>query len=76
MTTTSRAVCDNRISVCLLMPEKFLRADIEKMGGIDIDDEAAMRKLAKRYHVSVTLLALRIGQLGLLKKFGGIANKP
>ena len=45
------------------MPRAFLLADIEKMGGVDIEDDAAMRKLANRYKVSVTVMALRVGQL-------------
>ena len=47
----------------LLMPRAFLLADIEKMGGVDIEDDAAMTKLAKRYKVSVTIMAIRLGQL-------------
>ena len=47
----------------LLMPRAFLLADIEKMGGVDIEDDAAMTKLAKRYKVSITIMAIRLGQL-------------
>lgn len=53
----------NHFAMCLLMPEKFLRADIEKMGGIDICDDVAVEKLAKRYQVPVATMALRLGQL-------------
>lgn len=59
----------NYFAMCLLMPEEWLRADVEKAGGIDIGDDAAMAKLAKRYKVSVALLAIRLGQIGALKKF-------
>lgn len=53
----------NLFAMELLMPRAFLLADIEKMGGVDIEDDAAMRKLANRYKVSVTVMALRVGQL-------------
>ncbi len=52
----------NLFAMELLMPRAFLLADIEKMGGVDIEDDAAMTKLAKRYKVSVTIMAIRLGQ--------------
>ncbi len=53
----------NLFAMELLMPRAFLVADIEKMGGVDIEDDAAMTKLAKRYKVSITIMAIRLGQL-------------
>ena len=53
----------NLFAMELLMPRAFLLADIEKMGGVDIEDDAAMMKLAKRYKVSVTVMAIRLAQL-------------
>lgn len=53
----------NAFAMELLMPEPFLRADIEKLGGVAVDDEAAVTMLAKRYRVSPTVMALRLGQL-------------
>jgi len=47
----------------LLMPEKFLRADIRKMGGIDLLDDAAVGKLADRYQVSVAVMGARLWEL-------------
>jgi Zn-dependent peptidase ImmA (M78 family) len=62
----------NYFAMCLLMPEEWLRADLEKIGGIDIEDEAAIKKLAARYKVSTTLMVLRIGQIGAMRKVGPI----
>lgn len=47
----------------LLMPTDFLLRDIKQMGGIDIADDAGIMKLAKKYRVAVSLMAVRIGQL-------------
>jgi Zn-dependent peptidase ImmA (M78 family) len=61
----SRADCReaNAFAMALLMPEDWLRRDIEKLGGIDIEDVQKVGKLAKRYRVSVQVMTLRIGQL-------------
>lgn len=53
----------NQFAIELLMPRKWLLSDLKKMGGIDIQDDAAITKLAKRYKVSLQLMTLRIGQL-------------
>lgn len=53
----------NLFAMELLMPRAWLLADIEKMGGVDLEDDTAMTNLAKRYKVSVTVMALRIGSL-------------
>ena len=58
----------NLFAMELLMPCAFLLADIKKMGGVGIDDDAAMKKMANRYKVSVTVMAFRIGQLALGKQ--------
>ena len=50
-------------AMCLLMPAEDLRRDIQAMGGIDIEDEKGLKKLARRYRVSPMLMTLRIGQL-------------
>ncbi len=53
----------NAFAMELLMPADWLRADIEKMGGIDLTDDAALAKLAKKYRVSPQVMAIRIGEL-------------
>ena len=51
----------------LLMPEKFVREDIRAMGGIDLTEDKPIRDLAKKYGVSVAMMTMRLGQLGLGK---------
>ena len=53
----------NAFAMELLMPADWLRADIAKLGGIDIEDDAALAKLAKKYRVSPQVMAIRIGEL-------------
>jgi Zn-dependent peptidase ImmA (M78 family) len=53
----------NAFAMELLMPADWLRADIEKMGGIDIEDDVKLNGLAKKYRVSPQVMAFRIGEL-------------
>jgi Zn-dependent peptidase ImmA (M78 family) len=53
----------NAFAVELLMPESFVRREIQRIGGIDIDDEKTIKTLAKKFGVSPSLMAMRIGQL-------------
>lgn len=53
----------NIFAMELLMPEHLLRKDIERLGGIDLEDESAIKTLARKYKVSLTVMAVRIGQL-------------
>jgi Zn-dependent peptidase ImmA (M78 family) len=53
----------NLFAMALLMPEKWVRADVKKMGGVDIADGAEIEKLAKKYKVDATLMTMRIAQL-------------
>jgi Zn-dependent peptidase ImmA (M78 family) len=53
----------NHFAMCLLMPAAWLKADIRLMGGVDIEDGKAIAALAKKYRVSPTLMAVRIGWL-------------
>lgn len=48
----------------LLMPEEFLRRDLVREK-IDICDDRAIEKLAQRYKVPKSVMAIRIGQLTL-----------
>lgn len=53
----------NLFTVYLLMPEDLLRAEINKIGSIDIGDDKAIKKLADKFKVSVTVMTLRLGQI-------------
>ena len=53
----------NAFAMALLMPAEWIRRDVRAVGGIDPDDQKAMRKMADRYGVSITLMAFRIGML-------------
>lgn len=50
----------NYFAMCLLMPEEWLRKD---MVGLDITDDVAIARLAKKYKVPISVMAMRIGQL-------------
>ena len=58
----------NYFAMCLLMPESFVRDEIKKIGNIDAVDGTGIEKLARKFRVSVPLMTLRIGQLGLWKE--------
>lgn len=53
----------NAFAMELLMPEDWLRAEIARMGGVDIEDERKMKALAKKFRVSEPVMILRLGQL-------------
>ena len=52
----------NEFAMQLLVPTDFLRADLEKIGGIDIENGKAVEKLAKKYRVSMQVMTIRIAQ--------------
>lgn len=53
----------NYFAMALLMPEDWVRADIKKLGGVDIADGQQIAQLAKKYKVDATLMTVRIAQL-------------
>lgn len=53
----------NAFALELLVPTLFLRLDLEKLGGVDIEDERAVERLARRYKVSRQVMTLRLGQM-------------
>lgn len=59
----------NEFAACLLMPRDFLREDLAH-GPIDVSDDDAVRKLARRYKVSAQALTIRLMALGLVGEFG------
>ena len=50
----------NYFARCLLMPRQFLLADLKALGGVDLCEDDQVSKLAKKYGVSISLMALRI----------------
>lgn len=54
----------NAFAMCLLMPEEFVLKEINHMGGnFDIENSKIIKKLAKKFRVSMPIMTLRIGQL-------------
>lgn len=54
----------NHFAACLLMPSTFLKQDLSHTQ-IDVSDEEAVKKLARKYRVSVQALTIRLVKLGL-----------
>jgi Zn-dependent peptidase ImmA (M78 family) len=50
----------NYFARCLLMPRRFVLADLKATGGVDLCEDDQVKQLAKKYGVSVSLMALRI----------------
>lgn len=58
----------NRFAAELLMPEAFLRRDVDKLranGFADVMDEGLVAELVQRYGVSVQAMTFRLANLGL-----------
>ena len=53
----------NAFAMELLMPEDFIRRDLEKSGGIDLEDDAAIARMAKRYRVTPAAMIVRLSSL-------------
>ena len=53
----------NAFAMELLMPADWVIDDLKRLGGIDIEDEGKIEKLARRYKVSTAVMILRVGQL-------------
>ena len=50
-------------AMALLMPEEFVRKAVSEMGGIDLDDEKAVRSLAHLFQVSTQMMTVRLAEL-------------
>lgn len=55
----------NRFAAELLIPEKMIRVDAQQLVS-DIEDEAGLQALARKYRVSTQAMAYRIANLGLV----------
>jgi Zn-dependent peptidase ImmA (M78 family) len=47
----------------LLMPREWLIKDVRAMGGIDLTEDREVAQLAKKYGVSISMMAVRLMQL-------------
>ena len=57
----------NLFAAELLMPASFLRGDVKEIGVVDLDDERALAKLARRYGVSTQAMTFRLAYLGYVQ---------
>ena len=53
----------NLFAMALLMPDELVRKEVRRMGPFDISDGTGIKLMAKKFQVSETLMALRLGQL-------------
>lgn len=53
----------NYFAMHLLVPSSLLRAELDKIGGIDLSaDDGTLKKLAKKFGVSEAVIAFRVGE--------------
>jgi len=64
LATDDREIEANQFAAALLMPEAFLKEDVEMFDGTDYED--AVSELAKKYQVSIQAMSIRLGSLGLI----------
>ncbi len=57
----------NLFAAELLMPTSFIRADLAKVGGLDLFDEDVLKSMADKYEVSTQALTYRLTYLGYVK---------
>lgn len=54
----------NHFAVCLLMPERLVMAEVDRMGGsIDLVDDKKIKTLAKLFQVPDAMMAMRLMQI-------------
>ena len=68
-----REVQANIFAASLLIPEQFLRKELQ--APIDIADDDAIRDIALRYNVSAQALTIRLMNLGLVAGYSGIGSR-
>lgn len=53
----------NYFAMHLLVPSNLLRAELAKIGGVDLSsDDGTLKRLAKKFGVSDAVIAYRIGE--------------
>ena len=58
----------NLFAAELLMPDRFLRKDVEQIGAFDALDEDILKDLAEKYGVSTQAMTFRLAYLGYLRQ--------
>ena len=53
----------NYFAVELLMPRRWLIEDVRAMGGVDLTKDTQVASLARKYCVSISMMAVRLMQL-------------
>jgi Zn-dependent peptidase ImmA (M78 family) len=61
--TNEKEMEANLFAAELLMPKKFLDADLAKLGGLDLFEDEVLGDLAKKYEVSVQAMTHRLTNL-------------
>ncbi len=56
----------NYFAMCLLMPDFLVREECAKIEW-DLSSDDSIKYLAKKFDVSITLMAIRLYQLGIFK---------
>ncbi len=54
----------NYFAMCLLMPESLLRKDIAELPPLEAPE--LVKRLAKKYQVFEPIMAIRLGQIGVM----------
>lgn len=58
----------NLFAAELLMPARFLKRDVEKIGTVDLIDEHVLQDLAGKYGVSTQAMTFRLAYLGYIQQ--------
>lgn len=57
----------NLFAAELLMPASFIQQDLAEVEGLDLEDDAAIADLAKKYGVSTQAMTFRLAYLGYIQ---------
>lgn len=57
----------NLFAAMLLIPEKFIRKDLERIKTIDYEDDSLISELAEEYQVSKQLMTIQLVSLGIIE---------
>lgn len=53
----------NAFAMELLMPEGFVRAEVQTLGGVDLCDDRKLKKLAAIFQVPLAVMAIRLTEI-------------